>query len=102
VSGAVERNGEKAAGDDGGTKLSRNLRAGATKATGEWRALCGPCEQEPAANATSAAESQMVSQLPQNWRAAVNAAATAVTPMANPPHPGTAVNEPARSMVSRM
>ena len=30
------------------------------------------------------------------------AAASALTPIATPPHPGTAVNEPARSMVSRM
>ena len=35
-------------------------------------------------------------------RAGEPAAASALMPIATPPHPGTAVNEPARSMVSRM
>ena len=35
-------------------------------------------------------------------RAAIQAAAQAVTPMPTCPHPGTAVNAPARSIVSRM
>ena len=33
---------------------------------------------------------------------ATTAAATAVIPMVTPPQPGTAVNDPARSMVSRI
>src|SRR5271157_1798353 len=57
----------------------------------------------PRAKAHSAAASQVISQaLAREGGGARHAVASAVTPIATPPHPGTAVKEAALSMVSRM
>src|ERR1700687_4380055 len=53
--------------------------------------------------ATASSASQMRSQESgRDMREAIVAAPSAVIPRATPPQPGTAVNEPARSIVSRM
>ena len=55
------------------------------------------------ASATTASPSQVASHSSGvAWRAARKAATRAVTPTATCPQPGTAVNEPARSIVWRM
>jgi len=55
------------------------------------------------ASATIAAPNQVASHSSGvRWRAATSAAASAVVPTAIWPHPGTAVNDPARSIVWRM
>src|SRR5271157_6502682 len=57
----------------------------------------------PRAKAHSAAASQVISQaLAREGGGARHAVASAVKPIATPPHPGTAVKEAALSMVSRM
>jgi len=57
----------------------------------------------PIASATMASPSQVASHSSGvGCRAATNAAASAVAPTAIWPHPGTAVNDPARSIVWRM
>src|SRR5450756_278437 len=57
----------------------------------------------PMAMATTAATAQTASQPPAlGWRTANRAANTATTPISTPPLPGTAVNDPARSIVRRM
>src|ERR1035438_2992504 len=60
-------------------------------------------DRAPNAKAPSAAASQVMSQAPalEGW-GATHAVAIAVTPIATPPHPGTAVKDAAFSMVSRM
>ncbi len=53
--------------------------------------------------ATKASATHVNSQESEEvWSEAMAAAPSAVMPMATPPRPGTAVKEPARSMVSRM
>ena len=53
--------------------------------------------------ATAASQPQVVNHANSvSWREAITAAPTAVIPMATMPQPGSAVNEPARSMVSRI
>src|SRR3989454_1395894 len=88
---------------NGGTKLSANFRPGpdssGTLAARAFRAVA------PAAmpTATKASASQGASHAFGFVRGeATNDAARPVHPTAKPPQPGTAVNEPARSMVSRM
>jgi hypothetical protein len=57
----------------------------------------------PMTAATTASISHTLSQRkPAGWWDAIHAAANAVDPISMPPMPGTAVNEPARSMVSRI
>ena len=57
----------------------------------------------PMASATTASPNQVTSHSSRvGCRAARSAAASAVAPTATWPHPGTAVNEPARSIVWRM
>ena len=59
--------------------------------------------QPPSPNATKHSPSQVASQArDEGCRAATAAAASAVTPMATCPQPGTAVKALARSIVSRM
>ena len=59
--------------------------------------------EPPIARATTASPSHVASHSSTLvCRAATRAAASAVTPTATCPHPGTAVNDPARSMVWRM
>ncbi len=87
----------------GGTKLKANLRAGDDhNSRPAARAFC--CIAiNPIKMATAPSTSQVASHAFSevcHW--ATTAAATAVIPMVMPPHPGTAVNAPARSMVSRM
>src|SRR5579872_3935062 len=63
-----------------------------------WAAMRAPIE-----TATTASDTHTASQRSRpGCRAAIQAAARALTPIRMPPTPGTAVNEPARSMVSRM
>src|SRR5206468_10244929 len=55
------------------------------------------------AAASPASASQMASQRRDSRGSpAIAAVASALTPISTPPHPGTAVNAPARSIVSRM
>src|SRR5689334_7130276 len=57
----------------------------------------------PIAEATTASTIHVKNQSSLDAiRRDTNTAAKAVTPISTPPHPGTAVNEPARSIVSRM
>src|ERR1700685_4103051 len=87
----------------GGAKLSANLRPGpARRGTLACRAF--EVTLHPAiANATEASESHVNSHADAVCcRDATTAAPAAVMPMATPPQPGTAVNEDARSIVSRM
>jgi hypothetical protein len=59
--------------------------------------------QPPIPSARIAALSQTTSHSPGSAvRDATSVAASAVSPIATPPHPGTAVNAVARSMVERM
>ena len=57
----------------------------------------------PIAMATAPSTNQVASHcFGETCHSATTAAATAVIPMVTPPQPGTAVKEPARSIVSRM
>src|ERR1039458_9815837 len=57
----------------------------------------------PKAKVTIAAANHvMIHDLILEGRGATHAVASAVAPIATPPHPGTAVKDPAFSMVSRM
>jgi hypothetical protein len=57
----------------------------------------------PISSAATASSSQTVSQRAFAVRGpAMKAAASAVEPINTPPSPGTAVNDPARSMVRRI
>src|SRR4051794_33524373 len=56
----------------------------------------------PIASAITASKSQVINQPFGPWKCPIAAAMIADTPMATPPQPGTPVNDPARSMVSRM
>src|SRR5580698_3191213 len=87
----------------GGAKLKTNRRAGAEN-NGPFAALALRLIASTASTmANAASSSQVASQRSSvGCRLAMAAAASALMPMATPPHPGTAVNEPARSIVSRM
>src|ERR1700716_4134713 len=87
----------------GGAKLRRNFRPGPEKSL--ELARCALVAAAGAAMATAINAS--TSHTPNQARgvvcmAATLAATTAVIPIATPPHPGTAVNSAADSMVSRM
>src|SRR5271163_1921580 len=87
----------------GGAKLKRNLRPGPEKSAEFARCALVAAAGAAMATATKASTSQTASHARgEVWRAAKKAAASAVIPMATPPHPGTAVNSAALSMVSRM
>jgi hypothetical protein len=87
----------------GGRKLSRNLRPGPVlSATRARRAF-----ETSVPAATSPAAAAVTSQTPSQLAAeacceATSAASNAIAPIATPPQPGTAVNEPLRSMAWRM
>src|SRR5712692_4116729 len=86
-----------------GASPSANLRPG-PESTGAFTALafCAAAIT-PIRTATIASPTQIASQpSSRGCRAARKAAARALTPISIPPTPGTAVKEPARSMVSRM
>ena len=87
----------------GGMKPSQNRRPGPERIGSftayAFRTMVPP----PITRATIASPSHVASQSSTlGWRAASTAAASAVTPTATCPHPGTAVKAPARSIVSRM
>src|SRR5271163_3579968 len=87
----------------GGAKLSKNLRPGPDRRAEFARWALVAAAGAAIATATKASTSQTASQARgEDWRAATKAAASAVIPIATPPHPGTAVNSAAFSMVSRM
>src|SRR6266404_502069 len=87
----------------GGEKLNRNLRPGPERRAPLARWALVAAVDAAMATATKASTSHTVSQARgEGWREAIKAAAMAVKPIATPPHPGTAVNSAARSMVSRM
>src|SRR3979490_3183808 len=87
----------------GGVKLNRNLRPAPESNLALPRCALVAAEDAAIATATKASTSQTVSQARgDDWRDAIHAAPMAVNPIATPPHPGTAVNSAARSMVSRM
>src|SRR5436190_3144846 len=89
--------------NSGGTKLKMNLRAGADHSGNPADCALRHMANTPTAIARMASPSHNASQV---WRDAEcdakPAAASAVTPISMPPQPGTAVNEPARSIVSRI
>src|SRR5262252_5654096 len=59
--------------------------------------------QPPSASARAASPSQLSNHKSREGnRLEINAVNNALTPMRTPPQPGTAVNDPARSIVSRM
>ena len=64
-----------------------------------FRIIVQPAMETAMAASASQTRSQRASL---GWRAASAAAARAVSPMSRVPAPGTAVKEPARSMVVRM
>src|SRR5437870_3487789 len=83
----------------GGRKLRPNRRPGPDRMGSftayAFRTIADP----PIASATIASPSQVASHNSGvRWRAARNTAARAVTPTATWPQPGTAVNDPARSI----
>src|SRR6185369_15919580 len=82
--------------NSGGTKLNINLRAGADHSGNPADCALRHMANTPTAIATIASLSHSASQV---WRDsacdAKPAAASAVTPISTPPHPGTAVKEPA-------
>src|SRR6202030_893950 len=87
----------------GGAKLKRNFRPGPEKsfALARWALVAA------AGAAIVTAMTASTSQTPNHARGvvcreAIPAAITAVIPIATPPHPGTAVNSAADSIVSRM
>jgi hypothetical protein len=86
-----------------GTKLRANLRAGpdtsGTRASRTFQVVVAMATPIASADSPSHTASHR-SALPA--RAASQDAATAEAPMATWPHPETAVNDPARSIVSRM
>src|SRR4029077_13023965 len=87
----------------GGVKLRRNLRPGPESSVALPRWALVAADDEAMATATKTSTSQTVSQARGDpCRDAIQAATMAVSPMATPPQPGTAVNSAARSMVSRM
>src|SRR2546421_7466036 len=83
----------------GGAKLRTNLRPGPEKSAELARCALVAAAGAAMATATKASISQTASQARGVvCREAANAAISAVTPMATPPQPGTAVNSAARSM----
>src|SRR5581483_729444 len=87
----------------GGTKLNTNFLAGADQTGSPAFDALRHIARIPIAMARTPSISHVVSQAPGDvCLKATKLAPTAVTPMATPPQPGTAVNEPARSMVSRI
>src|SRR5205814_1828310 len=87
----------------GGAKLRRNLRPGPEKSAELARCALVAAAGAAMATATKASINQTASQARGVvCREAANAATSAVTPIATPPQPGTAVNSAALSMVSRM
>src|SRR5579862_429588 len=86
-----------------GKKLNTNFRAGADHSGRPAALALRRIASTPTAMANSASPSQIASHSPRDGACDANpAAASAVTPISTPPQPGTAVNDPARSIVSRM
>src|SRR6266705_643493 len=87
----------------GGRKLRPKRRAGPERIGSFAAWALRASAQPPITSATTASASQVASHSSTfGWRAASNAAASAVAPTATCPHPGTAVKAPARSIVSLM
>ena len=88
---------------NGGVKLKVNFLPGADsnfrRDTSAFRFMLHP----PINNANGSSHAHgYIHSCSSRICAATNAAANAVTPIATPPHPGTAVNDDARSIVSRI
>src|SRR5438094_3672873 len=87
----------------GGRKLRPNRRPGPDRMGSFTAYAFRTMVEPPIASATIASPSQVASHSSDvRWRAARKAAASAVAPTATCPQPGTAVNDPARSIVCRM
>src|SRR5687767_5336571 len=87
----------------GGTKLVANLRPGPERSGMRAARALRPIAHPEMTTESSASPSQMASHSVKEARLAANAAAPmADAPTATMPHPDTAVNAPARSIVSRM
>src|SRR5262249_7584525 len=87
----------------GGTKLKMNLRTGGDQTGRPAVTAFRHIARMPMAIATAPSVSHVASHATvDDCCTATMLATIAVTPIATPPQPGTAVNEPARSMVSRM
>jgi hypothetical protein len=87
----------------GGAKLKANFLPGPENSDEFARRAFVAAAGAAIATATNTSASQTISQcLGVVCRAARPAAASAVMPIARPPHPGTAVNSAALSIVSRI
>src|ERR1700735_1930512 len=87
----------------GGTKLNTNLRAGADHMGNPAFDAFRHIAKIPMATASAPSIIHTPSHaLTEVVRVAIRLAAIAVHPITTPPHPGTAVKDPARSIVSRM
>src|SRR5579863_8853226 len=83
----------------GGAKLNRNLRAGADHIGSPAFDAFRHMARIPMAIASAPSSIQVTTHRPVDFCcAATRLAASAVTPMATPPQPGTAVKDPARSI----
>src|SRR5690242_14780600 len=84
-----------------GKKLNTNLRAGADHNSSPAALALRFIASTPTAIASTASPIQIASHMPREDACEASpAAASAVTPISTPPQPGTAVNDPARSIVS--
>ncbi len=87
----------------GGEKLSAKRRPGPENRETLAAPLLSFIAHSEIASATPASAIHTATQRPcSGWTAASAAAASALTPTPTIPHPGTAVNDPASSMVLRM
>ncbi len=88
---------------NGGRKLNANFRPGPLVSANPARCAFRRAAHKAMLAATTASTSQIDNQCrDQVGRDASKAARSAVAPIATCPHPGTAVNDDDRSMVSRM
>ena len=85
-----------------GANPATNLRPGPDSSGNFARRDFSAAPANPTNTASTASASQIASQRDPCCRDAIHAAASAVDPISIPPIPGTAVKDPARSMVSRM
>jgi hypothetical protein len=91
-----------AAAISAGANARAKRRAGAPESAVRVRRALWTSAAKPIAAATAASISQAVIHRRDALGGAIMPVNSALTPIAAPPQPGTAVNAPARSMVSRM
>ena len=88
---------------NGGRKLRLKRRPGPEKIGSFAARAFRTIDHPPSTTASRHSTAQVAVQAKRvGCRAATSAATAAVHPIATCPHPGTAVNDPARSIVARM